>query len=75
MKLIKKFVLLSMVLGLGIGCSMSPHRKLVQENHQNNWVEKKHVYRSIASLGIPTGNPSGSPLGASAGEKNQLSIK
>ena len=33
-----------------ISCSMNPHVKYVEDNQKNQWIEKDHVYRSLASI-------------------------
>jgi hypothetical protein len=40
----------SMLLLLLCACSSNPHVKYVENNHKNQWLEKKHVYRSLASI-------------------------
>jgi hypothetical protein len=33
-----------------ISCSMNPHIQHVKDNQKNQWIEKTHVYRSLASI-------------------------
>ncbi|MBT7609957.1 MAG: hypothetical protein HN576_09385 [Bacteriovoracaceae bacterium] len=45
----KKLVTISIFMTF-ISCSMNPHVKYVRDNQKNQWIEKSHVYRSLASI-------------------------
>jgi hypothetical protein len=44
-----KFIMIIISLSF-ISCSMNPHTKYVKDNQNNQWIEKDHVYRSLASF-------------------------